>query len=201
MQYRSHILLLGLLLLISPTAWAGSVEKGVYTSDHGYSVGLPDGWDFVDKINHDLMVEQLPEVLREADGYDVLFFDPKLEIKPEEAADSIHDNFMVVVIPFVPELTEATIASISRDVRAQMEAVFAQVELVSVGMTKHDEKDAIDLEWRVNTGDAAKGSIIIQTILPGTTESIVATCSFGEERAEGRRDLCLSFFKSIDHKE
>jgi len=191
--------MLTLLFNIS-LATAGSVKKGVYLSGHGYTITPPKGWRVIDRGNKTLFRDQMPPSLAKAteETYDVLIYDKALTVE-DNPPSTIHDNIMVVVVAPnpTPEITAENQQAVARDVKAELEKMYAKVEAVSAETKKHAGVDSIELVWKIEDKDATRRGTIVQVVLPAFDRTLLVTCSIGHERVEERQKTCAKVIDSI----
>lgn len=199
------LLLLVVVLLATvatpPAVEAGTFEKGVYTSNLGYRITPPEGWQAVDRGNHAVQTDAMPGTLAAApaSGYDVLFFDPTLEEPDEGAPEPIFDNIIVVVVPSAPaEVTDAAATALAEAMKPELTKLFpGSVTLTRATAAKHGSAQALDLEWQVEGADGAHKGVVVQSILPGEGQSVMVTCSIDAARADEAKKTCAAVLDSV----
>ncbi len=181
------------------TAFAGVLKKGVYMSNHGYTITPPADWKVVDRSNHGIMKDEIPDALSKADvnTYDVLFYDPAVKTPGEGEPAVVFDNIMVLVIQPVAEADDTLAKTLAVGAKAELAKLFSKVELVKGGRAEHGGVGTMDLEWHVSSEEEAFDGYVLQSIFAGFERSLMVTCTIDAERYTERRAICENVLESI----
>ncbi len=200
MRIFAHLLVIAVVVTLGlSTAMAGSLEKGVYTSSHGYVIVPPAEWKVVDRSNIGVLKDQLPEALAAADAsvYDVLFYDPAVKVPGEGDPAVIFDNIIILVVKPIPEADDTQAKALAAGAKVELSKLFSKVELVKSGKVERGDVGTMELEWHVTSEEDALDGYVLQSVFAGFERSLMVTCTIDAERYTERKAICEKTLESI----
>lgn len=117
--------------------------------------------------------------------------------EPAAPRASFQDSVVFVVVPAMPVIDESLGPSLELSLAPVLKTLFNVATLVSSEVSSHNGAPSFDLQWRIaDTATGAKG-FVWQTLIPGSSYTVLATCTIDQSRLSERKALCQSVFDSV----